>query len=178
MGISLAMQGQQFSASEVSTANAIGGLVKIPVTLLIGRFSDRLGRKRFLALGYLVAVAGTAMLVSARELWQFWVVSSLVLASRSVITSMSPAYATDLLRRRFLGRALPLVGTMNWVSGVAGFAGAGYILDTFGGTSLYGSAAMASFMAVIILAFLPASFCAQRVSVVADQQGALQTTGD
>ena len=120
-----------------------------------------------LALMSCVAVAGTAMLMGAHELWQFWVVCSLVLASRSVITSMSPAYATDLLRRRFLGKALPLVGTMNWASGAIGFAGAGYMLDTFGGTSLYGMAAVASVIAVLVLVFLPASFRTQPTSALA-----------
>jgi len=178
MGISLAMKSQQISASDVSTANAVGGLVTIPVTLLIGMFSDRLGSKRLLVLGYLVAVAGTALLMSARELWQFWVVSSLVLASRSVITSMSPAYATDLVRRRFLGKALPLVGTMTWVSGVIGFAGAGYVLDTFGGRSLYGAAALASLLAVIVLVFLPASWRAGQSFLVVDAKEVAPTTGD
>ena len=178
MGISMAMKSQQFSASDISTANAIGGLVTLLVTMLIGTFSDRLGRKRLLALGYLVAVAGTAMLMIAHELWQFWVVCSLVLASRSVITSMSPAYATDLLRRRFLGKALPLVGTMNWASGAIGFAGAGYVLDMFGGTSLYGIAVVASLIAVLILVFLPASLRTQPASALAGGQGTVPTTGD
>jgi MFS family permease len=178
MGISLSMKEQQISASDVSTANAIGGLVTVPVTLLMSTFSDRLGRKKFLALGYLVAIAGTPMLINAHELWHFWVVSSLVLASRSVITSMSPAYATDLVRGRFLGKALPLVGTMNWVSGVIGLAGAGYALDSFGGKSLYGAAAIMSFLAAIILVFLPASWRVQRPSVVVESKRIVLTTGD
>jgi MFS family permease len=91
---------------------------------------------------------------------------------------MSPAYATDLVRRRYLGKALPLVGTMNWVSGVVGFVGAGYVLDTFGAASLYGTIALTSFMAVIILAFLPASL-RPKVSVpVPEPKGSLQSTGD
>lgn len=178
IGLSLAMKGEQFSAGDVSTANAIGGLVTIPVTLLIGILSDKLGRKRFLVLGYLVAMAGAVILIGARGLWQFWVVSSLVLASRSVITSMSPAYATDLLSRRSLGKALPLVGTMNWVSGVIGFAGAGYMLDMFGPASLYGIAALASFIGIMILAFLPASLRPRPAMPVPGTKEALQTTGD
>ena len=178
MGISLAMKSQQFSASDVSTANAIGGLMTIPVTLLTGLFSDRLGRKRFLMLGYLVAVAGTALLMSARELWQFSVVCSLVLASRSVITSMSPAYATDLVRRRVLGKTLPLVGTMNWVSGVIGFIGAGYVLDTFGATSLYGATGIATFIAIVILVFLPASLRPQPAPTPEGIKKTVPVTGD
>lgn len=177
MGLSLAMKDQHFSAGEISTANAIGGLVTIPVTLLISTLSDRLGRKRFLLAGYLVALGSMVMLFHASELWEFWTVSTLVLVSRSVISSLAPAYATDVVRRRFLGKALPLVGTMNWVSGVIGFAGAGYVLDTFGGGRLYGAAALICTLAVMILALLPASLRSKPQAVV-DVKKAVPTTGD
>lgn len=157
MGLSMSMKDQLFSASEVSTANAFGGLFTIPITLMIGVLSDRLGRKRFLFMGYLLAMGSTMFLIFARELWQFWLVAALVLASRSVITAMSPAYATDLLSRKAIGRALPLVGTMNWVSGVIGFAGSGYVIDTFGATSLYGGTTTAAVLAGVLVMFLPVS---------------------
>jgi len=157
MGFSMTMKDQMFTASEVSTANAFGGLLTIPVTLTIGAFSDRLGRKRFLFMGYILAMGSTLLLVTAHELWQFWLVASMTLASRSVITSMSPAYASDLLSRSALGRSLPLVGTMNWVSGVVGFAGSGYIIDTFGSASLYGGTTVIAILAGIIVMFMPAS---------------------
>lgn len=157
MGLSMTMKDQSFSASEVSAANAFGGLFTIPVTLMIGSLSDKLGRKRFLFIGYVLAMGGTLLLIAARDLWQFWLVASLVLASRSVITAMAPAYATDLLSRRTLGKTLPLVGTMNWVSGVVGFAGSGYMLDSFGPTSLYGGTTLVAVLAGIMMAFLPVS---------------------
>jgi len=167
MGTSLSMKGIGFTASEVSTANAIGGLITIPVTLLIGMLSDKLGRKTFLLLGYVVAMAGSLILVGAQTLWQFWMVSSLVLAARSVISSMAPAYATDILHRRTLGKALPLVGTMNWVSGVIGFAGSGFVLDTYGEASLYGAGSVLAIVSAIIIAFLPTSLKIRPMPVVA-----------
>ena len=106
MGLSMSMKDQMFSASDVSTANAFGGLLTIPVTLMMGAFSDRLGRKRFLFMGYVLAMGCTVLLISAHELWQFWLVASMVLAARSMITAMSPAYATDLLNQNAVGRAL------------------------------------------------------------------------
>jgi MFS family permease len=178
MGLSMEMKEHNFSAGEVSTANAVGGLVTIPIILLVGALSDRFGRKYFLMLGYLVALGSTVMLFFARDLGQFWVASSLVLASRSMISSMSPAYATDLVRRRFLGKALPLVGTMTWVSGVAGFAGAGYILDTFGAASLYGITAVAASVAFLIVAFLPRSLRRQAELPAPGKETSLQPTGD
>lgn len=178
MGLSLAMKDEQFSAADISTANAIGGLVTILTTLLIGTFADKLGNKRFLALGYLIAIGGAAMLFSAQELWEFWIVSSLIMASRSMIASLSPAYAADLVRRRSLSKALPLVSTMGSVSGVAGSAGAGYVLDTLGTASLYSIAAFLSLLAVTILVFLPASYRIQRTLPVSESKEALPSTGD
>jgi MFS family permease len=178
MGLSMTMKGQGFSASAVSTASAYGGLMTIPITLLIGTLSDRLGRKRFLLGGYVVAMGGTLLLIGAQNLWQFWIVSSLVLASRSVISSMAPAYATDLLSRRALGKALPLVGTMNWVSGVIGFAGSGYVLDAFGAGDLYGMAAVAAVVAGLIVMILPASLNVTSDVPVTGRKDALGTTGD
>ncbi|HEY3474574.1 MAG TPA: MFS transporter [Anaerolineales bacterium] len=178
MGISLVMDNQQFSEGEISTANALGGLIAIPATLLIGSLSDTLGRKRLLVLSYLIAMAGTVMLVRAQELWQFWLVSSLILGSRVAIASMAPVYAADLLPRQALGKALPLVGTVGTVSGVAGSAGAGYVLDTFGASSLYSTASILSFIAVVIMAFLPAALRTRAAMPVPERKAALQCAGD
>jgi MFS family permease len=178
MGLSLVMDSQQFSEGEISTAGAVGGLIAIPATLLIASVSDKLGRKRFLILSYLIAMAGTVLLIRAQALWQFWLVSSLVLGSRVGIASMAPVYAADLLPRKALGKALPLVGTIGTVSGVAGSAGAGYVLDAFGAASLYSMASILSFIAVTIMAFLPASLGTRPTMPVPERKPALQCAGD
>jgi len=157
MGLSMTMKDQLFSASDVSTANAFGGLLTIPVTLMIGTYSDKLGRKSFLIMGYIFAMGCTLLLTTARELWQFWLAASMVLAARSVITAMSPAYATDIVSQGSVGKALPLVGTMNSVSGVIGFAGSGYVIDQFGTGSLYGGSTILAILAGIMVMFLPAA---------------------
>ena len=170
-GLSVSMKDMHFSASDLSIASAIGGLVTIPITLFTGVLSDKLGRKRFLMMGYLMAVGSTLMLIGARALWQFWVISALTLASRNVISAMSSAYATDVLRRRFIGKALPIIGSMNWVSGVIGFASSGYMLDAFGAFILYGTASITAIVAVIILAFMPTQY-------IRNIPAGIPTTGD
>jgi len=178
MGISMAMKGQEFSAVEISSVNALGGLSTIPITLLIGTLSDRLGRKRFLLVGYLMGLGGTLLLIGAQNLWQFWLLSFLTLASRSVISSMAPAYATDLLSRRAIGKALPLVGTMNWISGVIGFASSGYVLDVFGENDLYMGAAVTAVIAGLIVTILPTSLNVTPDLPVTGRKDALQGSGD
>jgi len=158
MGLSMSMKDHLFSASDVSTANAFGGLLTIPVTLVMSVYSDKFGRKRFLLVGYILAMGSTMLLIIANQLWQFWAVSWLVLAARSVIASMAPAYASDILSRRLLSKALPWVGTMNWASGVVGFAGSGYVIDTFGAGLLYGGTTIAAVIAGIVVSFLPISW--------------------
>jgi MFS family permease len=81
---------------------------------------------------------------------------------------MSPAYATDLLSRKALGRALPLVGTMNWVSGVIGFAGSGYMMDLFGAVSLYGATTFIAILAVVMVIILPANLETTQAGPVID----------
>jgi MFS family permease len=157
MGLSLAMKTAGFSASALGTANAAAGLITIPLTLMIGVLSDRLGRKSFLLLGYLAAAAGTWMLAGAQNLWQFYLVASLVLVSRSVIASMAPAFASDLMSRRTMEKALPFLNSMNWVSGVIGFAASGWALDALGPAILYGGAAVLSLAATLVVALLPAA---------------------
>jgi len=156
LGLSLSMKAGHFTASDISTASAFGGLVTIPVTLAVGIIADKFGRKTSLIFGYLLAAGSALVLMGAYELWQFWVASFLVLIGRNIISSMSSAFATDLLDRDALGRALPLVGTVNWAAGAMGFAGTGFLMDLFGAPNLYRTATMIAILAVFIATALPA----------------------
>lgn len=156
LGLSLTMKAQHFTPSQISSATAIGGLVTIPVSLGIGTLSDRLGRKRFLMLSYLVAAIGALTLGFSSQLWHFWLASSLLLAARSSNGSIASALATDLLAPETLGRSLPWVHTMNWIASVIGFAGAGYGIEALGAFGLLLAATTASIVAAGMLGFLPA----------------------
>jgi MFS family permease len=150
------MKAQHFTPSQISSATAIGGLVTIPVSLGIGTLSDRLGRKRFLMLSYIVAAIGALTLGFSNQLWHFWVASSLLLAARSSNGSIASALATDLLTPETLGRSLPWVHTMNWIASVIGFAGTGFGIEAFGAFGLLLGATTASVVAAGMLGFLPA----------------------
>ena len=168
LGLSLSMKASLFPASDVSTANAFGGLIALPVTLMVGMTSDRLGRKPPLLFGYLTATASTLMLLIAKDLWQFQVASSLVLIARNIISPMSFAFATDLLESDQLERALPLVNSANWASGVLGFVGTGYMMDLFGAAALYDIATIIAILAVLMVITLPTSLGQTRTRLVMD----------
>jgi MFS family permease len=155
IGLSLSMKAVDFSPAAISSANVIGGLVTIPVVLGFGALSDRLGRRSLLALGYLMAALSGVSLVMAVQLWQFWVVAAAVLIARTIGGSLASALATDILPRQSLGRSLPILGTMAWASGVLGFAGSGYAIDTLGAGNLYLIAALLSLVAAGLVGMLP-----------------------
>lgn len=155
LGTSLSMQTLGFSPSAVASTSTAGGLVAIPVTLLIGVLSDRLGRKGLLMLSYVLAVGGVLMLSTASQLWHFWLTMILLLVVTSANGSVAAAFATDLLGPKALSRGLPWLSAMTWTGGIVGFAGAGYAMDTLGATTLYFLAAALGVMAATLLGLLP-----------------------
>jgi hypothetical protein len=113
--------------------------------------SDRLGRRRFLTLGYLLAAAGALLLILASQLWHFWLAATFVLIARSVSSSVGAALATDILAPEELGRGLARLNAANWITGVVAFGGAGYVIQTLGTPALYGMAAALALGAVVQL---------------------------
>jgi MFS family permease len=149
LGMSLSMQALNFSPGAVASTATVGGLITIPVTLLIGTLSDRLGRKGFLMLGYVLAAGGALTLSAATQLWHFWLASVLLFVAMCVNGSVV------LLAPTALSRGLPWLNTMSRVGGMVGFASAGYLMDTLGATPLYLIAAASSVMAATLLGLVP-----------------------
>lgn len=137
LGAPLSMQALSFSAGEISTATAIGGLVTIPVALLLGALSDRLGRERFLIISYVLAGFGAAALIAANELWHFWLAVTLMTVSLSTTGALASALATDALPPEALTRGLPLIKAMTSIAAIVSFASAGYVLETLGPGALF-----------------------------------------
>jgi DHA1 family multidrug resistance protein-like MFS transporter len=137
LGTTLSMQTLNFSPAAIASSVTVSGLVAIPLTFLIGALSDRLGRERFLATGYLLASSGVLILVFATQLWQFWLAATLLLVSLSASGAMASALTTDILPSENLTRGLSWLKGMNSVAGVISFAGTGIFLDNFGPAGLY-----------------------------------------
>jgi MFS family permease len=154
LGTSLSMQNFNFSASAVSSTATVSGLVAIPVTILIGALADRLGHRRLLAAGYLLAGGGALALVTATQLWQFWLAATLMLVAFVTNMSVASAFATSILEPRALSRGLPMINAMDSVASIASFAGAGFVMDTFGATPLFLTAAGLAVVAVVQLSQL------------------------
>lgn len=155
MGASLSMQALAFSPQAVSSTAAVSGLAMIPFILLQGALSDRLGRGRFLTFGYLLSAAGAVALMLSADLWHFWLAMALLMTGRAVNDSMAAAVATELLPRPALPRALPRLKAMNWVAGIASFAGAGYMMDALGMNIVFLVLGVAAVVAAGLMTLLP-----------------------
>jgi DHA1 family multidrug resistance protein-like MFS transporter len=154
MGLSLEMKAQNFSASEISNANVIGGVVTIPIILSMGMLSDRLGRRLFLIVGMMVSASSAVLLGVANHLWQFWMISAAVLAARSINPSLASALAVDILAPGALNKGLARLNAINWIAGIIGFAGAGYLMENLGTAALFHMAAGASFSAAALVGMM------------------------
>lgn len=151
LGTSLSMQALDFTPGAIASSATVSGLVAIPLTFLIGTLSDRLGRERFLAIGYLLASCGVLLLVFATQLWQFWLAATLLLVSLSASGAMASALTTDILAPEALTRGLSWLKGTNSIAGVISFAATGVFLDNFGAGALFMVALILPAVAALLL---------------------------
>jgi MFS family permease len=107
-GRSLAMDALGFAATAVTSTAAVAGAVTLPIPLLAGWLSDRLGRRRLLVLAYLAGVVGLLLLARSTVLWHFWLCVSLMYVQNAVNNAVGSAFVTDLVPKRTLGQGGPV----------------------------------------------------------------------
>lgn len=132
LGTSLSMRQLGFLSANIASTAAIGGLVTLPLSPLLGRLSDQVGRKRLLVLCYLTGGGGLLLLAIATHLWHFWCAVALLSIASYVGNGIGSAFAADLLPKELLGRGISAVNATNWLGGIIGFAVAGNAIGTWG----------------------------------------------
>jgi MFS family permease len=155
IGTSLSMQNLAFLPTAVGSTTTAAGLAMIPLVLLMGKLSDRLGRGRFLILGYLVSAAGALALSAANTLWHFWAAMALLRAGQAVNEAIAPAVATDILPPPAWSRGLPRLKSVNWLAAMLSFSGAGYAIELLGVGPIFIIAAGMALGAATLLMLLP-----------------------
>jgi MFS family permease len=150
MGRSLVMNDLDFGAASISVTSAISEVPILPLPLLLGWLSDRVGRKGFLILGCLATTAGLLGLTAAASLWDFWVTS--ILISVSFVTgAVGTALVIDLVPQEALGRGLSLFGATTWIAGILGCAGGGCAVQHLGPLSTFVLGALLPLIAIGLL---------------------------
>jgi MFS family permease len=151
VGRSFVMTDLGFDAGALTTAGAIGGTLALPVPLLAGWLSDRLGRKRFMAFSFLATTAALLTLSASTALWHFWVASMLYFISCAGGPAAN-ALVTDLVPRESLGRGLALYNSTTWLGGITGCVLTGYAAQSVGTAPTLVAGACVPLIAVGLLA--------------------------
>jgi MFS family permease len=146
----LAMTALDFDATAISGVIAVSSAVTMPLPLLIGSLSDRLGRRTFLVLCYSAGIIGLLLLIPAAALWQFWLSASAV-AFIMASGGVAQALVADLVPPHAMGRGISLFNTTTWIAGLIGYGGAGYIIQA---TGMNTALVMAALMPLIAIGFL------------------------
>jgi MFS family permease len=161
VGAPFSMHSLSFSAGQIASSATISGLVTIPALILMGSLSDRFGHRQVLMLGYLLAGGGALLLITASQLWQFWLASSLMLISFCSNGAIASAVAVEVLPASALSRGLSWMNSTNSLAGIMSFAITGIALDTFGPLPLFTSAAVFAVAASILVQILPGGLLAR-----------------
>jgi predicted MFS family arabinose efflux permease len=151
LGRSFVMTDLGFGASALTTAGAIGGALALPIPLLAGWLSDRLGRKRFMAFSFLTTTAALFALSASTALWQFWAASLLYTLSFAGGPA-GTALVADLVSRESLGRGLAIYNAILPLGGIAGCVLTGYAAQSLGMTTTLIAGAFLPLIAIGLLA--------------------------
>jgi len=122
---------QGFSKLAINSTQAASGLVALCLPLVLGRLSEKVGRKWTLVACYLLSAAGLVVLTVATALWQFYVFAAMN-AFLSVPFGVGPAYVMDVVPREQAARGVSLFQTSNWAGNIGGMAAGGLAAQRFG----------------------------------------------
>jgi MFS family permease len=150
LGRSLIMADLRFDATAISGAGAVGSLVTLPLPLLVGWLSDRLGRKPFLIILYLLNGIGLIILALAFDLWHFWAASALQVTVVSTLV-VGSAMVTDMFPKETLGASLSLLSATSWIGNVVGFGATGSAMLAIGTTPALILGALLTLVAVLLI---------------------------
>jgi AAHS family 4-hydroxybenzoate transporter-like MFS transporter len=148
LGTTMTMQAHAFSAADIASTSTVSGLLTVPVAFLFGAYSDRMGRKLALTISYALAAAGALLLVTATELWHYWLSATLMMIALVASGAMVTALATDILPPQALDRGLPRVNVMGSIASIISFAATGFLLESIGAAALFALAAAVAVLTI------------------------------
>lgn len=131
LGRTVSMDALNFDAATITSVFAIGGLVNLPLPLVTGWLSDRIGRRSVMVVTYLATAVGVAMLAASFTVWHFWLSMVLLTTIRSG-HGVGSALITDMVPPQHLSASLSRYAVTPWIGGVIGYALTGVAFQTLG----------------------------------------------
>ncbi len=154
LGTSLAMHGLNFPRAAITSTAAVGGLIALPLTPLVGWLSDRYNRKLLLMLCYFACACGLATLAISTSFWHFWIASSLLSIQAYAGSGIGSALIADLVPAASLDTGLSIFSSAQFVGGIAGFALAGLAIQQYGSNNTFDGSALVGLAAIGVLAMV------------------------
>ena len=131
LGRPLTMDTIGFDRASISSVVAVRGAFSLPLPILIGWLSDRLGRKQLIALTYVGSMISLLVLTGASELWHFWLSALFISAVRSG-SVVGSALVTDLVAPEALDTAMSRFDATGWIGAIIGLSGTGVVIQSIG----------------------------------------------
>ena len=135
-GRPLLMDKMGFDANAITGVSAFAGAISIPVPLLVGWLSDKIGRYRLLIVCCVMVAFSVALNAVSSSIWQFWAVAAIGAGNPASLAILS-ALVTDLAPADVLDKSLAWVVGGVWLGGVVGFLLTGYVVEQFGLTTSF-----------------------------------------
>ena len=149
----MTMELKQFGPTAISSVSAVSGLAILPLQLLVGWLSDRIGRRPALFIGYLLPAIGIAMMIPASMLWHFWLAQSLV-AVVNITQSVGSSIIADTVPQEQLSTSLSHFNATVWIGAVVGFVGTGLLIQAMGFIGTFGVGAGVMVLALFLVVYV------------------------
>jgi MFS family permease len=153
LGRSLSMHAKDFSNTEITLAMAVNGLVSLGLSLVMGKLSDRIGRRWVLIASCAAISASLLLLGFSSFLWQF-VASAALFGFLGVLPGVGPSLVVDLDPAGNVGRNVSLYGSMIWVGSIIGNGSSGYAMQSLGTVPPILIASIFPAVAAVLLLFI------------------------
>jgi MFS family permease len=142
-----------FSKSAITLTAAIQGLVSLGFPLVMGWFSDRIGRRKVLVVSCAVICASLILLAYSRSLWHYCLFA-VTYSFLSVSQGIGPAYVVDIDPTGNVGRGVSLFQSMFWVGSIAAMASTGFAIERMGPVTPILASSLFPVAAAILLLFI------------------------